>query len=91
MVSEKQLELQIYPNPFTSIAFARFDLPQTGMVRVQVYDVNGRLVRSVFHGSMNRGRHEFKIDGSKWAPGVYHIEMILNEQRLVRKIVLSPK
>ena len=88
---EEELQIQTYPNPFTDNLTVRFELPHSGMVTLNMYDVSGRLVSGVYHGSLERGDHEFKVDGSKWAAGLYHFEMIFNKQRVVRKIVLSRK
>jgi hypothetical protein len=39
--------LQNYPNPFNPTTTIMYELPKAGMVDVKVYDINGRLIRSV--------------------------------------------
>jgi uncharacterized protein (UPF0218 family) len=39
--------LQNYPNPFNPTTTIVYELPKAGIVDVKVYDINGRLVRSV--------------------------------------------
>jgi len=54
-----------YPNPFTpalSTTFS-FELKYEGRVRLQVYDPQGRLVRTLVDGTVGPGRHEIDWDG----------------------------
>ena len=51
---------QSSPNPFgteDACARIRFDLPRPSNVRLQVFDANGRLLRTLIHGPMPRGQH----------------------------------
>jgi hypothetical protein len=52
-----------YPNPFNPATSIRFDLPQQGFVRISVYEINGRLVRSLVSESRNAGSYSMKWDG----------------------------
>ncbi len=54
-----------YPNPFSaafSTTFA-FELKYEGRIRLQVYDTQGRLVRTLVDGRIGPGRHEIDWDG----------------------------
>jgi len=53
-----------------------FDLARAGRVRLQVYTLDGRLVRELVDGELPAGRHAFKWDGAddgdhRLASGVY--------------------
>ena len=69
-----------YPNPFnpqTTVAFA-LDSPQH--VKLEVFDVRGRLVRTLANGPLPAGNHERKWQGRDTknqgvASGVYVIRM----------------
>ena len=55
---------QIAPNPFHARTTIRFELPRRSPVRVRVFDVTGRLVRTLLDGTlMEPGRHEVVWDG----------------------------
>ena len=45
----------VYPNPFTSHVTIQFKVAQSGMVNVQLYDLNGKLIRQIFSGNMKEG------------------------------------
>ncbi len=51
------------PNPFNSSTVIRFDLAQSGPVRLSVYSVTGQKVRELVSGRMNAGRHSMVWDG----------------------------
>lgn len=63
---------QNYPNPFNPGTTLSFDLPQTDVVSLKVYDGTGRLV-SVLHQNttMNAGRHTTPFDASQLTSGIY--------------------
>jgi hypothetical protein len=51
------------PNPFNPRTAIRFDLPKAGAVRLSVFDVAGRLVRTLVDGGLAQGSHEYAWDG----------------------------
>jgi hypothetical protein len=51
------------PNPFNPRTTLRFDLPQAGAARLAVYDLAGRLVRTLVDGSLPQGANEVAWDG----------------------------
>ncbi|MHB8080445.1 MAG: FlgD immunoglobulin-like domain containing protein [Candidatus Krumholzibacteriia bacterium] len=53
----------VHPNPFNPATTIRFDLPAAGRVRLSVYDVAGRLVRTLVDNSLAEGPHEAVWDG----------------------------
>jgi spore coat protein A len=87
--AEKEIGLQLFPNPFSNQFTARFHVPYTTQVTVNMYDAKGGLVKKIYSGSMNQGEQQLNIDGSNWVNGVYYYEMIIANQKLVRKMVLQ--
>lgn len=55
--------LSSYPNPFNPRTTIRFDLPDDGPVRVAVYDVAGRLIRTLVDERRSQGSHAAVWDG----------------------------
>lgn len=51
------------PNPFNPRTTIRFTLPADGPARLAIYDLAGRLVRSLVAGSLTAGEHEAVWDG----------------------------
>lgn len=95
--TEGRLTLSLYPsrpNPFRSATTLRFDVPSnTGDVRLTLYNVDGRLVRTVPASELTRGRHDWRWDGTddSGAPvssGVYFVRLALGGAADIQKILL---
>ncbi len=84
---------QNYPNPFNPATAIRFSIPEAGVVRLQVYDVAGRVVRTLMDGAMGAGRVLVTWDGTdetgrRVASGVYFYRLEASGATLTRKMML---
>jgi len=52
-----------YPNPFNPAVTMRFNLAEAGHATLRVYDVSGRLVRTLVNARLAAGRHEARWNG----------------------------
>jgi hypothetical protein len=59
----RALSLSVSPNPFRVQAGVRWQLPVAGRVRLSVYDVTGRTVRTLVDGPTAAGTHVSAWDG----------------------------
>jgi len=64
------------PNPFNPATNINFSLPADGQATLQIYDVSGRLVRTLFNGLLSAGPHTQRWNGRddggrEAASGVY--------------------
>ncbi|MDO9693147.1 MAG: FlgD immunoglobulin-like domain containing protein [Candidatus Latescibacteria bacterium] len=57
------LDLRVRPNPFNPQTSIAFTLPAEGPARVAVYDLQGRLVRTLHEGDLAAGPHALAWDG----------------------------
>lgn len=55
--------LSVFPNPTLASVTIRFDTPVRGPARSCVYDVTGRLVRTLVDGAIEAGTHDLAWDG----------------------------
>ena len=61
-----------YPNPFNPSTQVVFDLPEAGVIQVDIYDMLGRRVLSVPAQEMTAGANrKVQIDASELASGMY--------------------
>jgi hypothetical protein len=83
------------PNPFgleTSIGFA---LPTASLVRLEVIDVSGRLVKVLAAGPLGSGEHVYQWDGTTdagrhAAAGTYFYQLRCDGRETSRRMVLLP-
>jgi endonuclease I len=84
------------PNPFRPATTIRFDLPRRASVSLRVFDVAGRLVRSLVDGSsLEPGRHEAAWDGHDESgraagAGLYFYRLQAGTLGETRRMVLTP-
>jgi hypothetical protein len=83
----------VSPNPFRQSAVISYSAPVAASVSIDVYDVNGRLVQTVYSGQVEAGTHQVTWDGtdsagSKVARGVYFCRMSAGEFSATEKVVL---
>ena len=82
-----------YPNPFNPSTTIAFSVAAPGRVTLRVYDVSGRLVRTLLDGTMPAGRHEARWDGrtdrgAAAASGVYFCRLATPLSTKTQRIVL---
>ena len=81
------------PNPFNPQTKIRFELANSGQARVSIYDVSGRLVRTLATGSLAAGSHQRvwqgKDNGGRQVPsGAYYVRLETPDGVDHRKIML---
>jgi len=81
------------PNPFTRSTSIRFDVPQEAQTDLDVYDISGRLVRSLLHERFAAGSHVLVwdgtgADGQRVHGGVYFARLKVDGEVRSRQIVL---
>jgi flagellar hook assembly protein FlgD len=63
VMTPSELSLRVSPTPFRSSVAIELEVPGTGSVTVDVLDINGRIVKRIHDGIMERGRHALSWDG----------------------------
>ncbi len=75
-----------YPNPFNSTARFSIDAGRAGTVNISIFDLNGRIVQTIWNGRIMPGQSSFIIDGTNLPAGSYIIiartKSFLTKQRI---------
>ncbi len=85
---------QNVPNPFNPLTTIAYSVPaDAAEIRIAVYDVAGRLVRTLAAGVAEPGRHAVTWDGrdekgERVASGIYFVRLAAGDRARERKIVL---
>ena len=66
---------QNFPNPFNPSTVITFDVKNVQDVKVQVFDLSGRLVKTLVNNKTSPGRHQVVFDASTLSSGVYLLRM----------------
>ena len=88
---------QSAPNPFRDHADIAFSVSarETGTVRLEVFDLQGRRVRTLISGTLAPGSHRASFDGrsdggARLAGGVYLYRLTQGSHRAHQKLILIP-
>jgi hypothetical protein len=84
---------QNVPNPFNPSTSIAFYLPERSRVRIDVYDVAGRLVTTLMDGTRPGGNHTVEWNGSDAsgrtaASGVYFYRLVAGRFEQTKKMIL---
>ena len=82
-----------YPNPFNPATTISYELDQRLRASLSIYDVRGRLVRTLVDGTEAAGRHDVGWDGldlagERVSSGVYFARLVVNGRSDTRRLVL---
>jgi hypothetical protein len=82
------------PNPCVHATTIAFGLPSATPVNLAVYDVSGRLVRTLVAGEVEAGEHRIDWNrmadnGSRVASGIYFCRLQAGSTTLTRRMVVS--
>lgn len=86
---------QNYPNPFNPSTSIQFSLPQIEKVRLEVYDIQGKLVKTlVDYEEYKPGNYETMWDGrdnkgNRVASGVYFAKMLAGKFVQTKKMIMT--
>jgi tetratricopeptide (TPR) repeat protein len=83
---------QNYPNPFNPVTKINYELPKDGKVRLVIYDILGRQIKSLVNNEFKTaGRYTVEFNGSQFASGVYFYRIQVEDGKgftAVKKMVL---
>ncbi len=84
---------QNYPNPFNPVTTIRFDLPQADKVRLDIYNILGKRVRTLVDTDVTAGRQQVVWDakddyGRQVASGVYIYRISGERYQATKRMVL---
>jgi hypothetical protein len=84
---------QNYPNPFNPATTVRFQVPQTSNVTVDIYNMLGQKIRTLFQSQVQRGNYSVSWDGRndagvQMSSGTYIYRMTAGAFVQAKKMVL---
>jgi hypothetical protein len=87
-IPEKYNLSQNYPNPFNPVTNIGFEIPKSGVVKIDVYDVLGKHVVTLLNDRLDAGKYETVWNADKMPSGVYYYSIEVNDFKENRKMIL---
>ncbi|HCA43041.1 MAG TPA: hypothetical protein DEP28_07290 [Bacteroidetes bacterium] len=80
--------LNVYPNPFNPETTIEFNLNTAQRIKIEVFDVTGRVVEVIRNEDLQRGNYKVKWNAINKNSGVYFLKITGNEINTTRKLLL---
>ncbi len=77
-----------YPNPFNPTTEIQFNIPESGKVKLSVYNLKGELVETLINKEMTSGIHNITWNASKYGSGIYFYKIQFNGKSEMRKCIM---
>jgi PKD repeat protein len=82
-------QLSVYPNPFETEAILTLNTVKTEKVNIDLLDITGRKVSSIFNGVQNDNVANYKIEKQNLSQGVYLIKAQVGENTIIKKVIIE--
>ena len=79
---------QNYPNPFNPVTNIKFSIPQSGIVKLKVYDILGKEMAVLVNKQLTAGSYLADFNGSNFASGVYFYKLEAEGFSEIKKMML---
>lgn len=84
---------QNYPNPFNPSTTIQYSIPASGVVKINIYDIKGSVVRSFENTNQQAGNHSIVWDsrndyGNTVSSGTYFCQVLFYNNSLIKKLLL---
>jgi hypothetical protein len=86
--------IQNYPNPFNPETTIRFELPRNFHITLEIYNLLGQKIVTLFNGNKATGSYSLKWDGKDQkgndvASGIYFYKLVADDFSQIKKMVLT--
>jgi surface protein len=81
---------EVYPNPFKDNLNIKVYNHQEQEVELEIIDILGKQVKSIYTGSLSEGKHLFRFERTtEQSSGFYFVRMIMQDKVYVKNVVLK--
>jgi hypothetical protein len=77
-----------YPNPFNPVTTIGYELPESQNITLQIFDITGRLVETLYSGYKEAGHWDATWDASDQSSGIYIYRLQVGDEHISRKMLL---
>ncbi len=81
-------EIDYLPTPIRENVLISYELPDRTSVSIKLYDVIGRIVKTIDEGVRNEGKHEVQLNTKELANGIYFCKFEIGKRSKTKKIIL---
>lgn len=79
---------QNYPNPFNPATNVVYDIPKASFVNITVFDVSGRVVKTLVNEQKTEGTYNIIFNASSLSSGIYFYKITAGSFTATKKMIL---
>ena len=79
---------QNYPNPFNSSTIIRYEIPIAEKVRINLYNILGEKILTLFEGEQSSGYHQIILSSDGLSSGIYFYSLETTSSRQINKLTI---
>ena len=83
------LIMNVFPNPTNSVNTLQYMLNEEGKVKIDLINLEGKVVKSIFAGTQAAGPHQITENFGDLPSGMYFYLIQMNEQVYTRRLLLK--
>lgn len=88
-IDHSVLTVTVDPNPARESANLMINIPESGLVRIDIYSLLGQHMLQKEFDFTEPGQHTVKLDVSHFIPGIYFYTVSLKAQRINGKLIIE--
>jgi hypothetical protein len=78
-----------YPNPFKEMISIDFEIAESGIAAIHLYDLNGRNLAELHNDNLKKGKNRLSFDLSSLSPGTYFINVVRKDEVLFTEKIIK--
>lgn len=78
---------QNYPNPFNSKTKIIFEIPETGFIKISVFDITGKEIKVLLNEYKQEGKYNLTFDANGFASGIYFYKITAGKNSKTLKMI----
>ena len=87
-IPNNYITLTSYPNPFNSTTEIKYYLPTNQNITLEIYDLFGRKVETLYNGKQTAGYHKVNWNAKDYPSGIYFCKLTSAGKSVIKKMTL---
>lgn len=79
---------QNFPNPFNPSTTIKFDINKSSFAKLKIYDIQGKLVETLFEGNINPGTYKADWNAEGYPSGIYIYSLDAGGYKAAKRMTL---
>lgn len=90
-LTANDIQLNVYPNPFSTTTNITYQLPAAADASVVVYDIVGKQVATLFEGTQSAGAQNISFDRTQYGltNGMYFVKIKVGNSLITQKVLVN--